>query len=337
MTAAPPLRVALVVHPARPIAEPLAVLERWAGEHRLDVVQIHPETPIDRTFAPGGEVQPGDLVVALGGDGTVLSALRAAAPVDAPVLGAACGSLGILSTVPAAEFGDALERVYAGEWTPKRLPVLAIQPGAGPGEWALNDFVAVRHGPGQLVADVHVDDELYVRLAGDGLIVATALGSSGYSMAAGGPLLMGSPAAFVFTPLAMHGGNAPPLVVPATSTLSVELHPGFAGFEIEIDGHDRAARELAYTITLQEGKATLVAFGPGSARLTRLRARRVISDSARILARDERAVPAQRQSSSSGERSSTSSWSSGGGGGGGDAAAPGGAGATRGSTSGGSG
>jgi hypothetical protein len=179
----------------------------------------------------------------LGGDGTVLSALRAAAPVDAPVLGAACGSLGILSTVPAAEFGDALERVYAGEWTPKRLPVLAIQPGAGPGEWALNDFVAVRHGPGQLVADVHVDDELYVRLAGDGLIVATALGSSGYSMAAGGPLLMGSPAAFVFTPLAMHGGNAPPLVVPATSTLSVELHPGFAGFEIEIDGHEpRCAR-----------------------------------------------------------------------------------------------
>jgi NAD+ kinase len=288
---APPQRVALVVHPARPIDEPLALLQRWADERGLDLVQIHPEAPVDRDVAPRGEAQPGDLVVALGGDGTVLAALRAAVPVDAPVLGAACGSLGVLTAVPAAEFGPALERVYTGEWTPHRLPVLAIEPAAGPDEWAVNDFVAVRQGAGQLVANVHVDDELYVRLAGDGLIVATALGSSGYSMAAGGPLLAGDAAAFVFTPLAMHGGSAPPLVVSATSTLRVELHPGFAGFDIEIDGHNREARELSYTITLRQDSATLVTFDVRSSRLTRLRERRVISDSARVLARDDRTLP----------------------------------------------
>jgi NAD+ kinase len=290
-TRQPPQRVALVVHPARPIDESLAVLQHWAGEHGLDVVQIHPEAPLERSVAPPADARSDDLVVALGGDGTVLSALRMAAPVGAPVLGVACGSLGVLTAVAATEVADALERVYAGDWTPHRLPVLAIEAASGESDWAVNDFVAVRHGPGQLVATVHVDDELYVRLAGDGLIVATALGSSGYSMAAGGPLLTGGPGAFVFTPLAMHGGSAPPLVVPATATLRVELHPGFAGFDIEIDGHDRDTRELTYTIALQEDRATLVALGAGSTRLTRLRARRVISDSARILARDDRTVP----------------------------------------------
>src|SRR3954468_19378997 len=276
MTIPPPQRVALVVHPKRPIAESLAVLQLWASQRGLDVVQIHTLAPVDRDLAPRGEAQPGDLVVALGGDGTVLSALRAAAPAAAPVLGAACGSLGILTVVPAAELRDALDRVYAGDWTPHRLPALAIQPADGADEWAVNDFVAVRHGAGQLVASVFVDDELYVRAAGDGVIVATALGSSGYSMAAGGPLLARDTGAFVFTPLAMHGGSAPPVVVSASSAVRVELSPGFAGFDIEIDGHNQDARALTYTIRLEEDKLSLVAFEGASSRLTRLRERRLI-------------------------------------------------------------
>jgi NAD+ kinase len=293
VTLPPPQRVALVVHPKRPIAESLAVLERWASQRGVDVVQIHTLAPIDRDLAPRGEAEPGDLIVALGGDGTVLSALRAAAPVAAPVLGVACGSLGVLTAVPAPDLADALERVYAGDWAPHHLPALAIHPANGLDEWAVNDFVAVRHGAGQLVASVFVDDELYVRIAGDGVIVATALGSSGYSMAAGGPLLARDTGAFVFTPLAMHGGSAPPVVVSASSTIRVELYPSFAGFDIEIDGHNQDADDLAYTITLQEDKLSLVAFDGASNRLRRLRERQLIRDSPRLLARDDRNVRAQ--------------------------------------------
>src|SRR5258706_6393323 len=90
--------------------------------------------------------------------------------------GVACGSLGVLTAVAAEQLGGALERVYTGDWTRHRLPALAIHPRSGPDQWAVTDFVTVRHGAGQLVANVSVDDELYVRLAGDGLIVATALG-----------------------------------------------------------------------------------------------------------------------------------------------------------------
>jgi NAD+ kinase len=288
MSALPPERIALVVHPTRPIAQAVDALQRWADKRGVDLVQIHPVGSANRQVAPRAEPQSGDLIVALGGDGTVLSALRASATVKAPVLGAACGSLGVLTAVADEDVGASLERVYTGDWTPRPLPALAIRRANAPDAWAVNDFVAVRRGAGQLVADVSVDGELYVRLAGDGVIVATELGSTGYSMAAGGPVLAPVTAAFVFTPLAMHGGNAPPLVIPDSSTVQVVLHPGFAGFDIELDGHNQDFADLDYTIALEEDKVTLVSFGGPPDRLTGLRSRRLITDSARILARDDR-------------------------------------------------
>jgi NAD+ kinase len=289
----PPQRVAVVVHPSRPIAEPLATLARWAEANGLEIVEIVGADAIDRDIAPAGVAAPGDLIVALGGDGTVLTALRTSAPVDAPVLGVACGSLGVLTAVPAAGLGRALARVIEGDWTPRRLPALAIQPAHGLGQWAVNDLVAVRHGSGQLVASIAVDDELYARIAGDGVIVATALGSSAYSMAAGGPVLVTGTPAFVCTPLAMHGGNAPALVIPATSTLHLQLQPGFAGFDIEIDGHNVVETELDYAVTVHQDKVTLVAFGRRSLGLEDLRKRQLIFDSPRVLARDARKPPAR--------------------------------------------
>ena len=81
----------------------------------------------DQEVAPPGEAEGADLVVALGGDGTTLAALRAAAPVELPVLGVACGSLGALTAVTAEELEDALERVAAGDWTERRLPALVVE------------------------------------------------------------------------------------------------------------------------------------------------------------------------------------------------------------------
>src|SRR5207247_7809345 len=125
--------------------------------------------------------------------------------------------------------------------------------------------------------------ELYLRLAGDGLIVATTLGSSAYSMAAGGPLLASGTPGFVCTPLAMHGGSAPPLVVPADATATIALHPGYAGFDVEIDGHDRPLQSLLFHLSLHPDKVTLVAFAPAGRGLTALRKRGLVTDSPRVL------------------------------------------------------
>jgi NAD+ kinase len=283
-----PDRIALVVHPTRAIDNAMATLEQWTAEHGVALVQVPAEGDGGRVLAPTGTLESNDLVLALGGDGTVLSALHVAAQDGAPVLGVACGSLGALSAVKADELAAGLDRVWARDWTPRSLPALAIDDGGGDPQWAANDFVVVRRGAGQVVAELSVDDELYARIAGDGLIVATALGSSAYSMAAGGPVLAAGTRAFVCTPLAMHGGNAPPLIVPGDATATVVVQPGFGGFDVEIDGHDRELAGPRYALTLHPDKLTLVTFTASGRGLTSLRKRLLVFDSPRLLARDER-------------------------------------------------
>jgi NAD+ kinase len=301
LSADPPFaRLALVVHPTRPIDVALGELHAWARERGVEVFQPPVVGWSGRQVAPEGELARGDLIVALGGDGTMLSALRASAPVEAPVLGVACGSVGALAAVSAEQIVAALDRVEAGDWTARALPALAIHADGGPDLWATNDFVIVRRRAAQVIAEVRVDGELYVRLSGDGLIVASPLGSAAYSMAAGGPLLAAGTPAFVCTPLAMHGGNAPPLVVPATSSVGVTVQPSFAGFDVEIDGHAQQLEAREYRVGLHDDKLTLVSFGEPGPGLEVLRVRGVIADSPRVLARDARRDPSAPPSPRSG-------------------------------------
>jgi NAD+ kinase len=281
-------RIALVIHPTREIAGALAALRAWAAEHGIEVVQLR--TPGNhREVAPEGDVSDCDVAVALGGDGTVLAALRAGAGSGTPVLGVACGSLGALSAVSGGALVGALERFRDGDWTPRSLPVLAVSSESGE-DWAVNDLVVIRHGAGQITADIAVDGELYARLAGDGVVVATPLGSSAYSMAAGGPILaMGTPA-FLCTPLAPHGGSAPPLVVGGDATVTVDVTPGFTGIDVEIDGQTRPHADRHYRITLQRERITLVTLADVGRGLAGLRRRGLVTDSPRVLARDARTV-----------------------------------------------
>ena len=288
-------RIGLVVHARREIGRALAALEHWSDAHGIDVVQV-PAAGQERQVAEFGDPADCELIVALGGDGTTLAALHAGGPVGTPVMGVACGSLGALTAVTADDLVDALERVAGGEWTPRRLPGLAVElDGASPMLGA-NDAVIVRQGASQVSASVRVDGELFIRFAGDGLVVATPLGSSAYTLAAGGPVLAPGAAGLVFTPLAPHGGCCPPLVAASHSVLTVELDPGFGGARIELDGQIReridplATRTLR--MTLRPDHATLVTLGEDEALLAGLRRRRVLIDSPRVLARDERLTAA---------------------------------------------
>jgi NAD+ kinase len=280
-----PSRIAVAVHPSRPLDGAIETLGAWASRHDVGLVQI---VASERRVFPLAEAAPSDLVVALGGDGTALTALRAAEPVGAPVLAVACGSVGALSAVTAGELGDALDRVRAGDWARCTVPALAVSTPEGKRALALNDVVLVRRGSGQLVAEVALDGEPYIRLAGDGVIVATALGSSGYTMAAGGPLLTLRTAAFACTPIAMHGGSAAPLVVPAESVLTVEVQPSYGGFDIELDGQRHALESQSFRLTLEPDRGTLVRFSATDQGLRRLRERGLIADSPRALVRMRR-------------------------------------------------
>jgi NAD+ kinase len=231
-----------------------------------------------------GDPADSDLIVSIGGDGTTLAALRTGAAADRPVLGVACGSLGALATVSAGEVTRALDRFSRGEWRPRRFPALSISRAEGDPLWALNDVAVVRAGGGQVRLTAIVDGTLFARLAGDGAVVSTPIGSSGYAISAGGPLLASGLDAFVLTPLPNHGGFSPPLVLGPDSELRLEVEAGYAGARLEIDGQVAEERVRSLTIGLREDVATMVSFEGDETVLAGLRRRRIILDSPRMMA-----------------------------------------------------
>jgi len=229
-----------------------------------------------------------DLLVAVGGDGTTLAALHAGAAAGRPVLGIACGSVGALTSVPADETIAALDAVAGGRWAPLELMGLEVAWSDGPVRMAINDFVAIRKGANQIQVSVTLDGVLYVQLAGDGLVVATAVGSSAYTMAAGGPVLAPGAEGMAVTPLAPHGGSCPPLVAGVDSRVALTVEPGYGGVRYEVDGQVVAAPTNELELAVRPAYATLVRLEDAEARLTGLRRRGLVLDSPRVLIREAR-------------------------------------------------
>jgi NAD+ kinase len=287
-------RIGVVVHPRRNLDNALQTLRDWAERQDAELVQV--DTPgQEREVARRAPAEDCDLVIALGGDGTTLAALHAAAPVGRAVLGVACGSLGALSAVTADKIADALDRVEAGDWIPRKLPGLVVEHEGGK-LTAINDIVLVRAGASQVVVEVQIDDERFIRFAGDGLVAGTPLGSTAYTLAAGGPMLAPGTRGLVLTPLAPHGGVCPPLVTTADTKVVVTLNPGHAGARIEVDGQVRheapPSEPLAFSLSFQPEFAQLVSLGEQESMIAGLRRRRLLLDGPRVLARDDREAAA---------------------------------------------
>ena len=284
---APLRRLGLVVHPQRPLDGVLADLHEWAAHHEAEVGQIR---VAGQTRVVADPIEPGDcdLLVALGGDGTTLTALHHGAPSSRAVLGVACGSVGVLTSVRADRATAALDSVAGGEWTPLDVPGVEVATADGAVEVAVNDLTAIRDGPNQLIVSIVVDEVLYGRVAGDGLVVATALGSTAFTMAAGGPILAPDVGGLVLTPLAPHGGSCPPLVVGQGSQVALTVDPGHGGVRYEVDGRLAALAGELLTVRSRPGYAKLVELADEEPRFTGLRRRGLLADSPRVLVRDAR-------------------------------------------------
>jgi NAD+ kinase len=280
-------RVGVVVHPTRDISRPLASLRAWAGQHRAELVQLA-RVPDGPHVAPDGDAAATQVVVAVGGDGTVLAALRAAAASSRPVIGVACGSLGALTTVAGSALTGALDDFAAGRWAAHRVPALHARDTAGSEATAINDLVVVRAGGNQVGVEMEVDGVLYGRFSGDGVIASTQVGSSAYGLAAGGPILAPGSGAWAITPLAPHGGSLPPIVLGARSRARLHVAPGFAGVRVEVDGRTAELASAVIDLDLRPDFGTLVRVGEEEHFLTGLRRRRILLDSPRMMAREAR-------------------------------------------------
>jgi NAD+ kinase len=210
-----------------------------------------------------------DLLLTVGGDGTILRAVQAAVPSRTPITGVNLGKLGFLTELDADEAPEKLPRLLAGKgWTDERTMLQAELTTAGKGPktfHALNDVVVAR---GEIVRLVHVeasiDGQSLTTYKTDGLIVATATGSTGYALAARGPIIYPHSRDMLLVPVAPHLSLPYPLVLPekAVVTLRVET---FHRAVLSIDGHINLALSGGDTVTVRRS--------PQVARFLRLRPR----------------------------------------------------------------
>ncbi|HSA95450.1 MAG TPA: NAD(+)/NADH kinase, partial [Acidobacteriota bacterium] len=191
---------------------------------------------------PGGlrrEAVPeaSDLVVVLGGDGTLLSIAHLAAKAGVPVMGVNLGRLGFLTEIPVSEAVLTLDKFLAGGAdlvSPRWLLEARTKRDVS---YCLNDAVVTKGAKSRMIElTIGVDGQDVARLKADGLIVSTPTGSTAYSLSAGGPILHPQVPAIVLTPICPHTLSFRPLAVPATETITVKLLTAGEEVYLTLDG-----------------------------------------------------------------------------------------------------
>jgi NAD+ kinase len=182
-----------------------------------------------------------DYLVVLGGDGTLLSIARQAAPGGVPILGVNMGHLGFLTEVDVSELFSALERLIKGEYMIEERMMLEAgvyrQNLLVEQSIALNDVVITKGALARLIfLETYVDQEYVTTYPADGLIVATPTGSTAYSLSAGGPLVTPKMELMLVTPICPHSLWARPLVIGADSQVKVEVLSGQGEIMLTMDG-----------------------------------------------------------------------------------------------------
>jgi NAD+ kinase len=237
---------AIVSRPARPeVARTVPELLAWLHAHGYQVI-VDPETA---KYSDGQEEvlrsqmssRPLDLVVVLGGDGTLLSAVRATAATDAPLLGVNLGSLGFLTDVPLSSLFSMLDAVAQGRTPVEQRSLMQCDLLRGEeilGSYkAFNDVVVNKTALARLNNyDLFVDKVFVSSYRADGMIVATPTGSTAYSLSAGGPVVMPTVNAFVITPVAPHSLTHRPLVVPDSAIVEILLRSDEEVAYLSLDG-----------------------------------------------------------------------------------------------------
>jgi len=259
-----PIRsVGICLKPAQPqAAGSLRGLLKWLAERGLAVVLD--EEAAEAAGADGVRGVPRselgaavDLVVVLGGDGTLLSVARALGSRAVPILGVNLGTLGFLTEIALDELFAALDRVLRGEHrieSRMRLEVGVVRGGveAPPAErfLALNDAVLTKADLARMIdLETRAGGDLVTSYHADGLIVATPTGSTAYSLSAGGPIVLPELEAFVLTPICPHTLTQRPLVLSHSAEIEIVVRSR-EEVQLTIDGQEGA--------TLQQGDSVRV-------------------------------------------------------------------------------
>ncbi len=197
-----------------------------------------------------------ELVITLGGDGTILSASTLVRGSDIPILGINLGRLGFLATIGKSSIRQAINLIAKKEYTVTRRNTICLEsnpPLFGNAPMALNDF-AISKSENSSMITIHafLNGEYLNSYWADGIILCTATGSTGYSLSCGGPIVFPNSNNFVITPVAPHNLNVRPLVIPDSSIVSFKVEGRASRFLCTLDSrHEVITSE--HELTLRKG------------------------------------------------------------------------------------
>ncbi|MGC1203903.1 MAG: NAD kinase [Flavobacteriaceae bacterium] len=188
-----------------------------------------------------------DLLVSIGGDGTILRAITFVKDIDIPIIGINTGRLGFLATIQVDEIEHAIQNIIDGNYKISERSLLSVETIPENKDikdlnFALNEIAVSRKNTTSMITvETYLDGEYLTSYWSDGLIVSTPTGSTGYSLSCGGPVITPGANSFVLTPIAPHNLSARPLVI-----------PDFTEIQLKVDG-----REEQHLVSLDSRIATL--------------------------------------------------------------------------------
>lgn len=263
--------VGLVLHPQRDSKVAIDTIVEWArgrdvtvmglpdevGRIDCSAVSVDTETLIERA----------DLLVSLGGDGTMLRTMRLSSGRKTPVLGVNLGRLGFLAEIDIDELPPALSAIDNHDYTVEPRMAVCVTLPDGTLMTAFNDIALVRiPGDGLSAVAITVEGHPFVRYAADAVIVATPTGSTAYSFSAGGPIVSPNVEGFLVVPAAAHSSFNRAIVLSADERVALELLPTSGRLAVEVDGAVRAHLSSGdeLTVTAMRAAAWVVRLGTTS-------------------------------------------------------------------------
>jgi NAD+ kinase len=245
----------VALFPSRTHKDALKLAEKvisFFDKHKVHVV-------VDDEFAKVlnkpllSETAPTDihLMISMGGDGAILKRTHQYHGIQAPILGINLGHLGFMADIPLSEIEESLTDLINGEYTIQNRLILEGETTQGEKSYAINDIVIHRgHNPSLIELSIHVDDLYLNTFQADGLIISTPNGSTAYSLAAGGPILVPSLEAIVITPISPHTISNRPIVLSSTQKIEVKYLSHHKPVEVVTDGVDHSMLKTHETVRI---------------------------------------------------------------------------------------
>ncbi len=202
------------------------------------------------------DMDPIDFALSVGGDGTFLTTAAAVGNKNVPILGINCGHLGFLAEVQTQDVNYIMDRLLDGDYTVEPRSLLSVtcsESGRIMDPNALNEVAIMKQGLSSMITvETRLNGEFLHAYEADGLIVATATGSTAYNMSVGGPLMTPQTPAFLLSPIASHSLNVRPLVIPDDSKIDLSIRSRNGNYLVSVDGRSQGFSD---DITLHIEKA----------------------------------------------------------------------------------